>query len=46
MSVPQIWLEGHYIGGANELGERLKRTIEANLERGQSSLSPHRSLRD
>jgi glutaredoxin len=43
MSVPQIWLEGHYIGGADELGERLKRTVEANPERGQSSLSPHRS---
>ena len=43
MSVPQIWLDNHYIGGADELGERLKRTVAANPERGQSSLSPHRS---
>ena len=42
MSVPQIWMDGHYVGGADELGALLHRTIEANPERGQSSLSPHR----
>lgn len=42
MSVPQIWLNGRYIGGADQLGAFLHRTIEANPERGQSSLSPPR----
>lgn len=39
ITVPQIWLDGDYIGGADQLSERLHRSIEANPERGQSSLS-------
>ncbi len=39
ITVPQIWLEGIYIGGADQLGRRLGRTVEPNPERGQSSLS-------
>jgi glutaredoxin len=41
ITVPQIWLEGNYIGGADQLSEKLHRYIEPNPERGQSSLSPH-----
>jgi glutaredoxin len=39
ITVPQIWLDGSYIGGADELGQRLHRSVEPNPERGQSSLS-------
>lgn len=46
MSVPQIWMHGDYVGGADQLGERLHRFVEANPERGQSSLSPPRGHRD
>lgn len=42
VTVPQIWLDGQYIGGANELGERLKMSVKPNPERGQCSLSPPR----
>lgn len=41
ISVPQIWLDGRYIGGADALSERLHSSVEANPERGQSSLSAH-----
>ena len=40
ITVPQIWLDGHYIGGADQLSEILHRPIEPNSDRGQSSLSP------
>ena len=40
ITVPQIWLDDHYIGGADQLSEVLHRPIEPNPERGQSSLSP------
>ena len=39
VTVPQIWLDGKYVGGAAELSEKLNRTIEPNPERGQCSLS-------
>jgi len=42
VTVPQIWLEGAYIGGADELSERLRCTVEPNPERGQCSLSASR----
>ena len=42
VTVPQIWLNGEYVGGASELSERLKSNIEPNPERGQCSLSPDR----
>ena len=41
VTVPQIWLDGHYIGGADELSQRLHCQVEPNPERGQNSLSPH-----
>lgn len=40
ITVPQIWLDGTYVGGADRLGEILQREVEPNPERGQCSLSP------
>lgn len=42
ITVPQIWIDGDYVGGASDLSERLKVTVEPNLDRGQCSLSPSR----
>ncbi|NIQ96747.1 MAG: glutaredoxin, partial [Desulfuromonadales bacterium] len=38
ITVPQIWLDGEYIGGADQLEKILARRIEPNPERGQCSL--------
>lgn len=40
VTMPQIWIDGVYVGGADELAECLGLEVEANPERGQSSLSP------
>lgn len=43
VTVPQIWLDGSYIGGADELKRILKLPkVDPNPERGQCSLSPAR----
>jgi glutaredoxin len=42
VTVPQIWLDGHYIGGADELSDKLRMSVTANPDRGQCSLSPTR----
>ncbi len=42
VTVPQIWLDGEYVGGASELSEILKTKVEPNPDRGQCSLSPVR----
>ncbi len=40
ITVPQIWIDGRYVGGADALGKRLnRRDIEPNPERGQNSLT-------
>jgi len=39
VTVPQIWMDGKYIGGASELNEKLQSDIAPNLDRGQCSLS-------
>ncbi len=39
VTVPQIWMDGTYIGGASELSEKIHADIEPNPERGQCSLS-------
>lgn len=44
VTVPQIWLAGAYIGGADQLSELLHREVEPNPERGQNSLSPGRGV--
>ncbi len=40
ITVPQIWLDGVYVGGADVLGEVLEREVEPNPDRGRCSLSP------
>ncbi len=40
ITVPQIWLDGVYVGGADMLGEVLEREVEPNPDRGRCSLSP------
>lgn len=44
VTVPQIWLDKKYIGGADQLSKHLKieLEIEENPDRGQCSLSPAR----
>ena len=42
ITVPQIWIDGDYVGGADQLSEILGRSVEPNPERGQSSISPGR----
>ena len=43
VTVPQIWIDGHYVGGARELGTLLQQTVEPNPDRGRCSLSPDRA---
>jgi len=40
ITVPQIWIDGHYVGGANELANILNQQVEPNTDRGRCSLSP------
>ncbi|MCF7981528.1 MAG: glutaredoxin [Pseudomonadales bacterium] len=40
VTVPQIWLNGYYVGGAEDLSKRLQIGVEPNYDRGQCSLSP------
>ncbi|WP_392340610.1 glutaredoxin domain-containing protein [Moritella marina] len=39
VTVPQIWIDGHYVGGADELSRIVKHEVKSNTERGQCSLS-------
>ena len=39
VTMPQIWIDSVYVGGADELALCLGLEVEANPERGQSSLS-------
>ncbi len=43
ITVPQIWVDGAYVGGADELEKIVKNGVEPNTDRGQCSLSPTRS---
>ena len=38
ITVPQIWIDGAYVGGADELSCILKLDVEPNPERGQNSM--------
>ncbi len=40
VTVPQIWINGEYVGGADELEKIIHKKVEPNLNRGQCSLSP------
>lgn len=42
ITVPQIWIDGEYVGGADQLSEIIHSKVEPNLERGQCSLSPEK----
>lgn len=41
ITVPQIWCDGGYVGGADELEKIVKLTVEPNPERGRNSMSPN-----
>lgn len=38
ITVPQIWIDGTYVGGADEFGKLLNLKVEPNLDRGQNSM--------
>jgi glutaredoxin len=40
VTVPQIWIDGDYIGGADQLSNIVKQIVEPNYDRGQCSISP------
>ena len=40
VTVPQIWIDGQYVGGADALSEIVGQLVEPNPERGQCSISP------
>lgn len=40
VTVPQIWIDGKYVGGADQLSQMVNETVEPNPERGQCSISP------
>ena len=42
ITVPQIWIDGQYVGGADELAKIVAQQVEPNPERGQCSISPAR----
>jgi glutaredoxin len=42
ITVPQIWINGLYIGGASQLAKLIGRDVEPNPDRGQCSPSPDR----
>ena len=42
ITVPQIWIDGAHVGGADDLQKIVQQNVEPNPERGQSSLSPKR----
>ncbi len=42
ITVPQIWIDGDYVGGADQLAQIIRREVEPNPDRGQCSLSPER----
>ena len=44
ITVPQIWIDGVYVGGADQLGELLGLKVEPNLDRGQNSMTAKPSL--
>lgn len=39
ITVPQIWIKGNYVGGADALSKIIQKEVEPNFDRGQCSLS-------
>ncbi|NIQ96602.1 MAG: glutaredoxin [Desulfuromonadales bacterium] len=42
ITVPQIWIDGRYIGGADQLSTVVHQHVEPNTDRGQCSMSPEK----
>ncbi len=42
ITVPQIWIDGKYVGGADALSKIIHKPVEPNPDRGQCSMSPSR----
>lgn len=40
ITVPQIWIDGNYVGGADELSRIVHEDVIPNYDRGQCSISP------
>lgn len=40
ITVPQIWIDGRYVGGADQLSRIVAQRVEPNPDRGRCSLSP------
>ena len=45
ITVPQIWIDGDYVGGADDLSKIVHDRVQPNLDRGQCSMSPQASAR-
>ncbi len=45
VTVPQIWIDGQYVGGANPLSKLISQKVESNSDRGRCSLSPEQKQR-
>ncbi len=39
VTVPQIWIDGDYVGGADQLGDIVHQPVEPNPDRGHCSMS-------
>ncbi len=44
ITVPQIWIDGNYVGGADQLGQLLGLKVEPNYDRGQNSMTAKPSV--
>ena len=44
ITVPQIWIDGKYMGGADQLGQFLGLDVEPNPDRGQNSMTAKPNL--
>ena len=40
ITVPQIWVDSNYVGGADELAAIVNEHVDPNPDRGQCSISP------
>ena len=45
ITTPQIWIDGEFIGGADDLGAKLGIEVDPDPRRGQGALSPNRKLK-
>jgi glutaredoxin len=45
ITVPQIWINGEYVGGADQLGKIIQHMVQPNTDRGQGSLPSETPLK-